>query len=244
MARIDIIWSSHEPVRMVQIDIINKRHGPAGMARIDIICSLHGPVRMARIDIIWSRHGPVHMVLKDIIENRHGPVRMVLKDIINNRHGPVRMVQKDIINDKHGPVRIARIDIINTRHGPTGVTQINIIQSRDWPVRMARTYCYSLSLDSLLLMLPGQLVPIRYNLHFGRPASTAYNTIPAGDRWPVWLGKLSSWVSGTVREIPLNGLPMPTPHLLIQRLSPSIICAHGSNITEGSKNHWGRCPPS
>ena len=172
----------------------------------DIINNRHGPVRMARIDIIWSRHGPVRMVPKDIIENRHGPVCMVPKDIINNRHGPVHMVQKDIINDKHGPVRIAWIDIINTRHGPTGVTQINIIRSRDWPVCMARTYCYSLSLDSLLLMLPGQLVPIRYNLHFGRPTSTAYNTIPAGDRWPVWLSKLSSWVSGTVRVIPLNGL--------------------------------------
>jgi hypothetical protein len=30
-------------------------------------------------------------------------------------------------------------------------------------------------------------------------ASTAYNIIPAGDRWLVWFGQLSSWVSGMVR---------------------------------------------
>jgi len=152
------------------------------------------------------RCGPVNVPHKDIIHSGHGPVRMVQKDIINNRHGPAGMAQIDIIWSRHGPVRIAWTDIINTRHGPTSVTQINIIQSRDWPVHIARTYCYLLSLDSLLLMLPGQLVPIRYNLYFGQPASTAYNTIPAGARWPVWLSKLSSWVSGMIQEIPLNGL--------------------------------------
>jgi hypothetical protein len=63
-------------------------------------------------------------------------------------------------------------------------------------------------------MLPGQLVPIGYNLYFGPPASTAYNTILAGDRWPVWLGKLSSWVSGVVREIPLNGLEVEVQEMM------------------------------
>jgi hypothetical protein len=138
---------------------------------------------MARIDIIWSRDGPVRMVQKDIINNRHGPAGMAWIDIICTRHGPVRMAWIDIIWSRHGPVCMVPKDIINNRHGP---------------VHMAQTYCYSLSLDSLLLMLPSQLVPIRYNLYFSQPASTAYNTIPAGDCWPVWLGKLSSRVSGTV----------------------------------------------
>ena len=184
------------------------RCGPVNVPHKDIIHSGHGLVRMAPIDIINKRHGPAGMAQIDIICSRHGPVRMVQKDIINNRHGPAGMARIDIIWSRHGLVRIARTDIINTRHGPTGVTQINIIWSRDWPVHIAWTYCYSLSLDSLLLMLPSQLIPIRYNLYFGQPASTAYNTILAGACWPVWLGKLSSWVSGTVWEILLNGLEM------------------------------------